>query len=43
MKKEEEVFSYHVTGNHFHDKMIKNDKKKRCFLFSYVYITSLHV
>jgi len=24
-------------------KMIKNGKKKKCFLFSYVYITSLHV
>ena len=30
-------------ANYIYKKMIKNGKKKRCFLFSYVYITSLHV
>ena len=33
-----ELFLYNYC---YYKKMIKNGKKKRCFLFSYVYITSI--
>ena len=37
------IFILYNTIIILYKKIIKNGKKKRCFLFSYAYVTSLHV